>query len=122
VKNEALDVAAVVAQYQQEVAGLKAQLAALSGEVDVLGGRLHLEKAPFLTRTCTHRAGAAASAGGALSPDVLQAMHASLASSSNTNQAEQLEDQAAQLRYLQVPAACVASTRVPAVVPTRPEP
>jgi len=32
VKNEALDIAAVVAQYQREVAGLKAQLAALSGE------------------------------------------------------------------------------------------
>lgn len=32
VKNEALDVAAVVAQYQREVAALKAQLAALSGE------------------------------------------------------------------------------------------
>jgi hypothetical protein len=31
VKNEALDVAAVVAQYQREVAALKAQLAALSG-------------------------------------------------------------------------------------------
>lgn len=30
-KNEALDVAAVVAQYQREVAALKAQLAALSG-------------------------------------------------------------------------------------------
>ena len=33
VKNEALDVAAVVAQYQREVAALKAQLAALSGEL-----------------------------------------------------------------------------------------
>lgn len=32
VKNEALDIAAVVAQYQREVAALKAQLAALSGE------------------------------------------------------------------------------------------
>jgi nitrate reductase NapAB chaperone NapD len=32
VKNEALDVAAVVAQYQREVAALKAQLAALSGK------------------------------------------------------------------------------------------
>jgi hypothetical protein len=31
VKNEALDVAAVVAQYQREVEGLKAQLAALTG-------------------------------------------------------------------------------------------
>jgi hypothetical protein len=31
VKNEALDVAAVVAQYQLEVEGLKAQLAALTG-------------------------------------------------------------------------------------------
>lgn len=30
-KNEALDVAAVVAQYQREVEALKAQLAALSG-------------------------------------------------------------------------------------------
>lgn len=33
VKNEALDVAAVVAQYQREVEGLKAQLAALTGAV-----------------------------------------------------------------------------------------
>lgn len=32
VKNEVLDLAAVVAQYQREVAQLKAQLAALSGE------------------------------------------------------------------------------------------
>lgn len=32
VKNEALDVAAVVAQYQREVDALKAQLAALTGE------------------------------------------------------------------------------------------
>lgn len=31
VKNEALDVAAIVAQYQREVEALKAQLAALSG-------------------------------------------------------------------------------------------
>jgi hypothetical protein len=31
VKNEALDVAGVVAQYQREVEGLKAQLAALTG-------------------------------------------------------------------------------------------
>jgi prefoldin subunit 5 len=31
-KNEVLDLAAVVAQYQREVAQLKAQLAALSGE------------------------------------------------------------------------------------------
>lgn len=41
VKNEALDIAAVVAQYQREVAALKAQLAALSGEwqlgTDVFG-------------------------------------------------------------------------------------
>lgn len=74
VKNEALDIAALVAQYQQEVAALKAQLAALSG--------------------------AAASAGGSLSPEVLQAIQATLNNSSKDNAADEVKDQAAQLQYL----------------------
>jgi hypothetical protein len=50
VKNEALDIAAVVAQYQKEVASLKAQLAALSGESTWWGPGLRL--AYVVVRTC----------------------------------------------------------------------
>jgi hypothetical protein len=49
---------------------------------------------------CGCCAGAAASAGGQLSPDVLQAIQASLNNSSQDNAADEAKDQAAQLQYL----------------------
>eukprot|EP00775_Hariotina_reticulata_P007746 gene7746-7945_t len=72
VRNEVLDVAAVVAGYQREVQSLKAQLAALTG--------------------------AAAASAGTLSPEVLATMQATLSGSSIANAADQLADQEAQLR------------------------
>jgi hypothetical protein len=45
-------------------------------------------------------AGAAASAGGTLCPDVLHAIQATLDNSSKDNAADQVKDQAAQLQYL----------------------